>query len=452
MRLFLTFCTVLILSLFARLPLQGGELLINTQFDQTDAKGALRIVSPSAVNTATLPLTMPTSIQAKAPSAITPGGDDKTLAGPHAIFFIGARPDQPIQSSRVEMQWDLRGLHLSTGRYVLSARVTPLDADIAGFNLRLNLAGEDGAWIWPFKPPLLVAYGKDVIRTETGQTGPAYAVGVTATISIALDLDEQSWTVSVDGKPIMPPAPFDLFKPDAGLMLGGVFIRALDQPGRRVAVSDLKLERLAEKSPPIPARLEAEKLPRIACVGDSITQGYGLRSPDRDSYPSVLRRLLAGKAMVGNFGISGTTILKNGDSPYWKQWAFARAKQFAPDIVVIGLGANDSKPGNWTHADEIAGDTAALVKAFRELPSQPKVVLVLPAPVFKPAFGITEELLAKVRLLVATGATQAGATVVESVPVFATHEAWFLDGVHPNEEGAAALARLVADHLPARTK
>ena len=346
------------------------------------------------------------------------------------------------------MQWDVRGLRLTTGRYVLSARVTPLDADISGFNLRLNLAGEDGAWIWPGKPPLTVTFDKGVIRTETGETGPAYTAGITTTISIALDLDAQTWSASVDGKPIMAPASFDLFRPDAGLMLAGVFVRALDQPDRRVAVSALKLERLDETSPPSAARIAADKLPRIACVGDSITQGYGLGAPDKTSYPAVLRRLLDGKARVGNFGVSGTTVLKKGDAPYWRQFTFARARQFAPTIVVIKLGTNDSKAGNWAHADEISGDTAALVKTFRDLPSHPEVVVVLPAPVFKPIFGITEELLAKVRPLVEAGAKEAGAKVVDSAPTFAGHAAWFRDGVHPNEAGAAALARLVADNLP----
>ena len=443
--------SILLFALSACLPLRGAEFIIDTQFDQTDAKNALRVVDASSVDAATLPLTMPTSIQARAPSAISPG-DDRALGFTHALLAVGARTDKPDQASRVEMQWDLRNLHLSTGRYMLSARVTPLNPDISGFNLRMNLSGEDGAWIWPFKPPLFVAFDKTSIRTDTGQTGPAYAAGVSVTVSIALDLDAQTWTASVDGKPLMPPAAFDIFRPDTGMMLAGVFIRALDNPGRHVAVSDVKLERLPGRSPLSADRLAAEKLPRIACVGDSITQGYGLGSPDKTAYPAVLRRLLAGKAMVGNFGVSGTTVLKNGDSPYWRQGAFIRAKQFAPTLVVIKLGTNDSKPGNWAHADEISADIAALVKTFRDLPSKPEVVVVMPAPVFKPAYGITEELLAKVRPLVEAGARQAGATVVDSAPTFAGHEAWFRDGVHPNEEGAAALARLVAGHLPAPAK
>src|SRR4051812_11154381 len=94
--------------------------------------------------------------------------------------------------------------------------------------------------------------------------------------------------------------------------------------------------------------LAAEKI-KVACVGDSITAGAGVQDPGHNAYPVVLQRLLGDKYEVKNFGVSGTTLLKKGDSPYWNQKAFKAATAFAPDIVIIKLGTNDTKAQNWKH-------------------------------------------------------------------------------------------------------
>ena len=50
---------------------------------------------------------------------------------------------------------------------------------------------------------------------------------------------------------------------------------------------------------------------RVACVGDSITYGHGIRDREHDTYPAILDSLLGDKFDVQNFGVSGTTTLKN---------------------------------------------------------------------------------------------------------------------------------------------
>ena len=67
---------------------------------------------------------------------------------------------------------------------------------------------------------------------------------------------------------------------------------------------------------------EYQETIRVACVGDSITYGAGIKNRERDNYPTVLGRLLGKKFQVRNFGVNGATLLKNGDKPYWKQKAF----------------------------------------------------------------------------------------------------------------------------------
>src|SRR5512138_1808239 len=83
---------------------------------------------------------------------------------------------------------------------------------------------------------------------------------------------------------------------------------------------------------------------KIACVGDSITAGYGLSNAAQQSYPAVLQSLLGSKHTVQNFGTSGCTLLKKGDQPYWNDGNFGASDTFKPDVVIIMLGTNDAKP------------------------------------------------------------------------------------------------------------
>jgi lysophospholipase L1-like esterase len=115
----------------------------------------------------------------------------------------------------------------------------------------------------------------------------------------------------------------------------------------------------------------------VACVGDSITFGYGLQQ----SYPAKLGRWLGTNYDVRNFGVSATTLLNRGDFPYIGRPAYTNALAFQPDIVVIDFGANDSKhPGdgsldatnavnNWRFKSDFISDYKAMMAAFQKAKS-----------------------------------------------------------------------------------
>ena len=54
---------------------------------------------------------------------------------------------------------------------------------------------------------------------------------------------------------------------------------------------------------------------RVACVGDSITFGYGIKDRDKMSYPAQLGKRLGNKYEVRNFGVNGHTLLSKGNAP-----------------------------------------------------------------------------------------------------------------------------------------
>ena len=53
---------------------------------------------------------------------------------------------------------------------------------------------------------------------------------------------------------------------------------------------------------------------RVACVGDSITQGVHVRG--EDNYPSTLGKLLGTRYQVRNFGFLGGTVMNINERPY----------------------------------------------------------------------------------------------------------------------------------------
>lgn len=185
---------------------------------------------------------------------------------------------------------------------------------------------------------------------------------------------------------------------------------------------------------------------RVACMGDSITAGYGLQKGEK-AYPRVLQELLGRDYKVQAYGASGRTFLKNGDMPYWKTQALSQAAAIEPDVVVIALGTNDAKPGNFAKVAELPNDAAEMIRYFKDLPSKPVVFLALPAPVYRTNYGIIEENLVQVRALLAETAKKENVPVIDLFTALSNHPGWFPDGVHPNAEGAEALAKKVAASL-----
>jgi lysophospholipase L1-like esterase len=84
---------------------------------------------------------------------------------------------------------------------------------------------------------------------------------------------------------------------------------------------------------------------KVAAVGDSITWGAGASNQSTNSYPAQLQTLLGSSYQIGNYGHSGATMLKQGDTPYWNTPQFIGSQNFKPSVVVIMLGRTTPSPG-----------------------------------------------------------------------------------------------------------
>lgn len=183
---------------------------------------------------------------------------------------------------------------------------------------------------------------------------------------------------------------------------------------------------------------------KIACVGNSITQGPGRDNPD--SWPLQMQAILGDAYEVGNFGVSGRTLLRKGDYPFWNEPQFQQVKDFKADILIIMLGTNDSKPQNWQYASEFRKDYLDMIAEFKEtMPADGKVYVIMPVPVTRENFGITPVVMNnEQRMMIMDIAIDSGSELIDLYTPFMGHEDLLPDGVHPNTEGLGIMAKAVA--------
>lgn len=78
---------------------------------------------------------------------------------------------------------------------------------------------------------------------------------------------------------------------------------------------------------------------KVACIGNSITYGYGLPDRTTQSYPAQLQKMLGESYQVENFGKSGATLLNKGHRPYMQQDEF-RERSTSPEILWLFIWAS----------------------------------------------------------------------------------------------------------------
>ena len=231
-----------------------------------------------------------------------------------------------------------------------------------------------------------------------------------------------------------------------------------------LAVAGITLAVLADRgllSGYHPLQTPKEGQIRVACVGDSVTYGFGIPRRGVHCYPAALQKLLGDGYCVNNYGYSGRTACLMGDRPYRTETLCTKSRSFAPDIVVVLLGANDSKTFNWetevaglrVYPDQFERDLKELVTVYQELPSHPKVYVATPLPAYADNSGtvrydiqpevITDEILPIVKRV----AAETGAELIDLYPVFEGKTELYSDGLHPTAEGAALLAQTVCDAI-----
>ena len=204
---------------------------------------------------------------------------------------------------------------------------------------------------------------------------------------------------------------------------------------------------------------------RVACIGNSITDGHGIDMAPQHGYPALLQKKLGDGYWVKNFGVSARTMLQKGDHPYMNETAWKDALAFHPDIVNIKLGTNDSKPHNWQHGAEFRQDLEQMIKQLAPQLSQqgkkkgkkqktpaaakPRILLCTPIPAFKSTWEISDSVIVNNIIPIQQEvAKQYGLKVIDLHTLFADGADMVQpDGIHPNEKGVQRMADIIAEEL-----
>ena len=189
----------------------------------------------------------------------------------------------------------------------------------------------------------------------------------------------------------------------------------------------------------------------VACVGNSITEGYGIDWGVK-KYPDHLQDLMQPGDSVANFGTSGKMFYKESGESYWVQGKIKEALAFPADIVVIELGTNDSKLFYFTYynvtVDMLKPSYEDLLDTFAHLPTNPEIYATLQPYSNNVEWGIMDTSIVKyINPLIKETAIEKGVNIIDLHTLFKTPD-WFLaDSVHPNAKGAQELAKIVNKYI-----
>jgi len=178
---------------------------------------------------------------------------------------------------------------------------------------------------------------------------------------------------------------------------------------------------------------------RVALIGDSITE--------LTRYPYYTTQILGPNYLVGNFGVCGSMVSLDSDCAYIHNEAFVEAANFKPDIAVVMLGTNDANLSLKESLTNFVEDYLVLIEKIRALESKPWVWVVKPPPIFNETLGYSKEGLAKgVIPALEEVARRAEVPIIDAYSAL-TNPSDFLDGVHPDDEGAKVIARVVCQAI-----
>lgn len=188
----------------------------------------------------------------------------------------------------------------------------------------------------------------------------------------------------------------------------------------------------------------------LACVGDSITFGAGVRKTrDTDSYPAMLQTLLGDAWTVENFGNPGSTLMAGTNRPYTEQEEYQASLNMAADVYLVMLGTNDAKPDFWD-TDTFVEEYETFLSMYEDVSPDAQIFLMTPPCVYaqdsdNPEYygAMGDNVDAEVVAAVHTVAEKVGVPVIDLHTFTAEHPEWFADGLHPNKVGNSAIAQYI---------
>jgi len=208
------------------------------------------------------------------------------------------------------------------------------------------------------------------------------------------------------------------------------------------------------------APTESDKIIRIACVGDSLTEGIGATGWQNDdytySYPQQLNNILGSEYKVGNFG-KGSSYVYYYEGRTESLWypntvQYSLSNQFDADIVIILLGTNDARVmNNLADSNAFKTEFAKIVEHYLDHESKPRVYIA--SSITMAAYDKHKEELLKKYILPMQQevAWELGCEYIDLYnglyEYFISGEGLASDNLHPNNDGYLKIAQYIAQSL-----
>lgn len=200
------------------------------------------------------------------------------------------------------------------------------------------------------------------------------------------------------------------------------------------------------------------KVIKVACVGDSITQGINSTNPNTQTYPCYLQTLLGLDYYVMNAGLTDRSICSTDPLNYGSTLQHTFALELAPDVLIFNLGINDANPShdykNWTGTDRgtVFVDSAnKLLDDYIGVNGDVQIFLCLPSSLFVvgedkwKAEAWTENITEHVHPLLSQIAADRKLATVDFFDWSVENAEVFVDGLHPKDESYGIYAKYLYD-------
>lgn len=199
--------------------------------------------------------------------------------------------------------------------------------------------------------------------------------------------------------------------------------------------------------------LSIKKISKIACIGDSLTQGHSWSS---EAYPVYLQDDFISGITIGNYGQNGANITGYGGMgtayQYTKLGKYTNSKNFQPDVAIIMLGTNDAT--EWENASKTYESLyRSLISDYLSLNAQ--VVIVTSPPTIMPnGFNIPNEVIRdSINPIQRRVAKELNLPIVDAREEFENYKDGVRelirtgDNVHLSVKGAQLMAELVSNKI-----
>lgn len=194
-----------------------------------------------------------------------------------------------------------------------------------------------------------------------------------------------------------------------------------------------------------------EKQIKVACVGDSITYGFGIKNWPKNNYPTQLQNMLGENFNVANFGVSGCCVGRKTELSFLKTKTYLDSLEYKADILILMMGSNDSIAFNWTNREKFKEEYLHLLETYVK-DKDIKVYLCTVSKAYFPKgrttgmtnFGIQPKIIEIIVEIIKEIATERNYELIDIYEITSQNYDWFKkDKVHPNKDGALAIAEEV---------